>query len=73
MGIAYGINQIIKNTETDILITLDADIRIISKTFIRELIKPIIIDGAHLTASSIKNMQAYTWVGRALQVGTEIK
>lgn len=53
LGIHRGLNQIFKRANSEIVVTLDADIKIKSSKFLEELIKPIIEDRAELTSSRI--------------------
>jgi glycosyltransferase involved in cell wall biosynthesis len=55
-GIARGLNQIIKMSKSDILVTLDADIKIQDRLFIKRLISPIMNEGVDLTSSAISTI-----------------
>ncbi len=68
IGIARGLNQIIKASNTDILILLDADIRIIDKYFIKKLIEPIVKTQADLTSSKIKPLDPKNFFSKILAV-----
>lgn len=72
-GIARGLNQIIENTDSEILVTLDADIKIKDIHFIEKLIKPILVSGADLTSSAISELEPQSWVSKALAVSMKIK
>ncbi len=72
-GIARGLNQIIKGCNSDILVTLDADIDVSDPEFLYKLINPIIKSGADLTSSAIAATQPSTFYGKVIFVSTLLK
>lgn len=50
-GQAYRQNQIIKNTKTDILVLLNADIRITNQGFLNKLVEPIVSQNVDLAST----------------------
>lgn len=54
MGKSYAMNQIIKQTTSDILVLLDGDILIHDKYMIEKLIEPIRVQNADLTSARVK-------------------
>ncbi len=72
-GIARGLNQIIKSSDTDILVTLDADIKIVNRHFLKRLIKPILESRAELTSSSIKEVLPESKIANILNTSMRLK
>ncbi len=72
-GIARGLNQIMKNSDSEILVTLDADIKIVNRNFLRRLITPIIDGAADLTSSSIKEIVPESKVANILNTSMRLK
>lgn len=72
-GIARGLNQIIKNTSSDILVTLDGDIKIGKRNFISKLISPIRTMDADLTSSSIREIMPETYISKVLNISMKLK
>ena len=57
-GKAYGLNVIARETSTDILVHLDADILLKNKKTIENIIEPIVARGADLTSARVKEYWA---------------
>lgn len=72
-GIARGLNQIINKTNSDVLVTLDADITIRSPRFIQSLISPILSDQTDLTSSAIEAIFPDTMIAKMLHTSMEFK
>lgn len=72
-GIARGLNQIISMTRSDILVTLDADIKIIDRDFIEKLISSILKAEADLTSSAISEIRPTHFFDKVLQTGMLLK
>ncbi|MEN9328037.1 MAG: hypothetical protein RI947_845 [Candidatus Parcubacteria bacterium] len=68
-GQAFRQNQIIQQCKSDILILLNADISIKGPLFIKDLIDPIIHDGADLTSSNMLCIQPSSFFERVLYSG----
>ncbi|OGM25942.1 hypothetical protein A2627_02340 [Candidatus Woesebacteria bacterium RIFCSPHIGHO2_01_FULL_39_28] len=72
-GIARGLNQIILKANGDILVTLDADIRIEDNEFLLKLIRPILQGKADLTSSAIKELVPNTRFAKILNISMVLK
>lgn len=72
-GIARGMNQIFKASKTDIVVLLDADIRIFDKLFIAKLIQPIVKQTADLTSSAIDPLPSKSYFSKILAVSMRYK
>jgi glycosyltransferase involved in cell wall biosynthesis len=72
-GIARGLNQIIENADSDTLVTLDADVRLNNRNFLKKLIHPVIEENADLTSSSIKEILPETYIARVLNTSMKLK
>lgn len=72
-GIARGLNQVASKAVTGILVTMDADIRISDKYFVKKLITPILMGNADLTASAIKAIKPKNLIDSALNASMELK
>ena len=72
-GLANVQNTIIKYTYSDVLVLLQADIRINDAFFIEKLIKPIIEEKADLVVPSVCEMKPKTFFEKALYVSAKIK
>jgi glycosyltransferase involved in cell wall biosynthesis len=72
-GIARGLNQILETANTDIVVTLDADIRIKDNRFIEKLILPITTQKADLTSSAIREYNPKSFFAKTLEVSMRIK
>src|SRR3989344_6180938 len=54
MGKSYAMNQIIRETSSDILVLIDGDILIRDRYMIEKLIEPILVQHADLTSARVK-------------------
>ncbi len=72
-GVARCFNQIINLTDSDILILLDADIRIPDVSFLKKLIKPIADSCVDLTSSHIEELHPRTFFEYILYVSMLLK
>lgn len=72
-GIARGLNQIIKRSNSDVLLTLDGDIKIIDDLFIQKLVEPILVNNIDHTSSAICEIAGKSFFSRSLQVSMKIK
>lgn len=66
-------NQIIKLSNTDILVLLNADIRILDNKFLVNLISPILDENADLTSSKLIPTRSRTFFEKVLCVAEEYK
>lgn len=72
-GLATSLNYIFRHSSSDVLITLDADIRLPSKNFLSNLIDPIIAGQADYTTSSIKESIPRSFFAKCLAVSMQVK
>ena len=72
-GKSYKLNQIINNTNSDVLVILDADILIQDKLFADKLIKPIIESEADLTSAAIEELEPKTFIQKILKASMLLK
>lgn len=72
-GKAFAINKIIQITETNILVILDADTRILDQSFIDKLISPIAINQADLTSAKVEELPAKNFVQKILAFSMKMK
>lgn len=72
-GIARGLNQIIKNTHTDVLVLLDADIILKDNYVIENLVNPIIRGEADLTSSDIQPLPPQNYIQKILYQSVRLK
>lgn len=72
-GVAIRQNQIISQTNSDILVLLNADIRILDPDFIAKLIQPIIDGKADLTSPFVRELSPRTFIESALNNAMKIK
>ncbi len=72
-GLASGQDKIMKNTDSDILVLLNADTRIKDSFFIEKLITPIILENADMTAPSVAEATPTSFFEKILFVSTKIK
>ncbi|MCU0679592.1 MAG: polysaccharide deacetylase family protein, partial [Planctomycetes bacterium] len=72
-GVAVRQNQILEYAEADILVILNADIRLFDRAFLRKIIEPVIREQADLSSGNYSAITPRTWVGQALAVGLEMK
>jgi glycosyltransferase involved in cell wall biosynthesis len=68
-GKATRLNEIMKETKSDILVLLDADIQLDGQYFLRDLIRPQLCREADLSAGRVLAMKPETIVGYALDAG----
>ncbi len=73
LGLAYVENQIISSCDSDVLILLNADIRIVDKNFLEKIVHPIIIKDYDLTSPNIRETRPRNHFENILQVGMSIK
>lgn len=72
-GQAFSQNRIIKQTKSDILVLLNADISITDKKFIDKLVKPIISGQASLTCAKIEELPTRGFVQNLLNTSMKFK
>jgi len=72
-GIARGLNQIIQKTNSDILVTLDGDIKITKRNFLSRLVRPILLKEADLTSSAIEEVIPESRIARILYTSMRLK
>lgn len=72
-GIARGLNQIFSRARGDVLVAIDADVRILDNCFIEKLVRPIFVGEADLTAAAIEPLSPKTSFGKTLQTSMELK
>lgn len=73
MGKSYAMNQIIKQTTSDILVLLDGDILIRDKYMIEKLIEPIRVQQADLTSARVKEFWTKTKFENILKISMLLK
>lgn len=72
-GIARGLNQIIKKTNSDVLILLDSDIRLLDKDVIKKLSLPLVNNRVDLTSSAIKDLPSKSFFSKVLSTSMMLK
>lgn len=72
-GKAFRLNQIFKICKSDILVVLDADIKILGIDFIEKLTRPILQKTAVLTSSRILATKPGNWLEKALYASVYAK
>ena len=73
MGAAYGQNILMKVTQSDILVMLNADIQISDEYFIQKLIKPLINGDAELSSVKHEPLPARNFFESILVTSVELK
>jgi len=68
-GLAVRQNQIFSESKSDILVLLQADIRISDPDFLNKIIKPIIHDQADLVAANLLPVKAVSFFAKTLEAG----
>lgn len=72
-GQANRQNQIIKKTDSDILVLVNADTSIKDKRFIERIIQPIISDEADLTSARVEELFPENFIETVLDMSMKIK
>lgn len=72
-GLPNAQMHIIKNTEDDILVILNADTRPKYANFLAKLVEPIVEKGAHLTSGKIEEIPTTSFIGRIATASNIIK
>lgn len=72
-GLGASLNTIFSSTKSDMVVTLDADIRISDKNFLAKLIRPILNKQADYTSSSIEEMPTHSFFTHALTLSMQVK
>jgi glycosyltransferase involved in cell wall biosynthesis len=72
-GIARGLNQIISRSNSDFLITLDADIVLKDNMFFEKLLMPIREKDADLTSANISALKPYSNYAKIILISTILK
>jgi glycosyltransferase involved in cell wall biosynthesis len=72
-GIARGLNQLTSQAIGDILVTIDADVRILDGNFIEKLIEPIVRGRADLTSAAIKPLPPKSSFAKMLATSMGLK
>ncbi len=72
-GVAFGQNQIIQNCNSDILVLLNADIKIKSSLFLSFLLSPIKKDGADLVSGNLSVLNPENFFGKILRTSAVLK
>ena len=72
-GKAYGLNVIARETSSDILVHLDADILLKDKKTIENIIDPIVSRGADLTSARVKEYWATSKFEEVLKISMVLK
>lgn len=72
-GLAKAENDIFSNSDSDIVVLLNADIEISDKRFISELIKPILRKKADLTCIRMTELEEKSFIGKILKSSMEFK
>ncbi len=72
-GVAFGQNQIIQNCNSDILVLLNADIKIENPLFLSFLVLPIIKNGADLVSGNLSALKPESFMEKILAAGMLLK
>lgn len=72
-GVAFGQNQIIQNCNSDILVLLNADIKIESSLFLNFLLSPIKKNGADLVSGNLSVLNSENFFGKILRASAFLK
>lgn len=72
-GRAYRQNQIMKLTQSDVLVLVDADTQIKDKNFISKITGPIISKNADLTSVRVQELPATTFLEKTLDTSMKLK
>lgn len=72
-GLGRGLNQIVKEANSEVLVLVDADIAIEDKSFINKLIEPVTKDEKDLTSCKIKEKNPQNFIERTLYVSMRLK
>lgn len=72
-GLAYSQNTILESTSTDVLVLLNADVRILDRNFLSKIVEPISSVSADLVSPSVIEAQPSTVFEKILFVSTKIK
>lgn len=72
-GLAKTQNEIFNNSNSDIIVIVNADIMIHDPKFIIKLISPILKGRADLTSSSMKELESPIFIGRVLNMSMKFK
>lgn len=72
-GIANGLNEIMKAAKSEVLVVLNADIRIKDKSFLEKIAEPILLGEADLTSVPHLEVPPKNFLGKSLLVGNAIK
>lgn len=72
-GIAERENQIISCTQSDVLVLLNADTRIIQKNFLKDLVMPITSEEIDLTSSHLREIEPQGFFEKVLLISMRIK
>lgn len=73
VGSAITQNSIFSRANSDIVILLDADVRIKDKKFISKLIRPVVEKRVDLVSCRITPLKNTAFIGKALEVSTKFK
>lgn len=72
-GLSKIQNQIFKETDSDVLVMLNADIMIVDRKFIKKLIRPIIENKAELACSRMEELKTGSFIGEVLNTSMKFK
>jgi glycosyltransferase involved in cell wall biosynthesis len=72
-GIKRGLNQILKRSDSDILLFLDGDIRIYDQGFVEKIISPIVKGRGDLTSCRIKPQETPSFFSKIIYKSMNIK
>ncbi len=72
-GKAQRLNEIIEKSESDILVLLDADTKIIDPSFISKLVYPLINEKVDLSSPALIPIKAKTFVEKTLECSMSMK
>jgi glycosyltransferase involved in cell wall biosynthesis len=73
IGLAKSLNRMLATAKTDIVVTLDADIRIRDTRFIQKLIAPIVAHAADYTSSSIEEEPSTSFFAHTIILSMQAK
>lgn len=72
-GKAYRQNELLNKADSDVLVILDADVRVVDLKTIEALVKPIVHKNASLTSAEIYEHQPETFIESILYVSMKLK
>lgn len=72
-GKSFVLNQILRKANSDILVLLDADTRLLANDFLPQLIKPIVKNRIDLTSAKVEELPPHNFFQEILAVSMQMK